>query len=123
LQRSILIEQSKNPQLTKEQILCVLERFRDLDLSIERNRERLVDDLVKCIILYDEKIIITTTFRDEPIEIMTSEEVAAVASLGSDIGMVSPPTKRTFVYRQMFFFCLSKPQAVRNLTGLGQFLI
>ena len=95
LQRSILIEQSKNPKLTKEQILCVLERFRDLDLSIERNRERLVDALVKCIILYDEKIIITTTFRDEPIEIMTSEEVAAVASLGSDIGMFSPPNKWT----------------------------
>ena len=104
LQRSILIEQSKNPQLTKEQILCVLERFRDLDLSIERNRERLVDALVKCIILYDEKIIITTTFRDEPIEIMTSEEVAAVASLGSDIGMVSPPKQKALLTKCFLFW-------------------
>lgn len=43
LKESIFIEQNKVPQLSKEQILCVLERFRSLDLSVERNRERLVD--------------------------------------------------------------------------------
>lgn len=43
LKESIFIEQNKVPRLSKEQILCVLERFRSLDLSVERNRERLVD--------------------------------------------------------------------------------
>jgi len=82
------------PQLSKEQILCVLERFRSLDLSIERNRERLVDALAKCIVLYDDKLIITVTFRDEPIVIMTSEEVADVARLGSDINSLTPPARK-----------------------------
>ena len=91
LKESIFIEQNKMPRLSKEQILCVLERFRDLDLSIERNRERLVDALVKCIVLYGDKLIITVTFRDEPIVIMTSEEVADVARLGSDINSIAPP--------------------------------
>ena len=95
LKESIFIEQNKVPRLSKEQILCVLERFRDLDLSIERNRERLVDALVKCIVLYDDKLIITVTFRDEPIVIMTSEEVADVARLGSDINSLAPPLTRT----------------------------
>ena len=91
LKESIFIEQNKVPRLSKEQILCVLERFRSLDLSIERNSERLVDALVKCIVLYDDKLIITVTFRDEPIVIMTSEEVADVARLGSDINSLAPP--------------------------------
>ena len=75
----------------EEQILCVLERFRSLDLSIERNIEQLVDALVKCIVLYDDKLIITVTFRDEPIVIMTSKEFADVARLGSDIESLAPP--------------------------------
>ena len=91
LKESIFIEQNKVPRLSKEQILCVLERFRSLDLSIERNRERLVDALVKCIVLYDDKFIITVTFRDEPIVVMTSEEAADVARLGSDINSLAPP--------------------------------
>lgn len=78
------------PKLTKEQILFALERFRDLDITVEQNCERLVDALVKCIILYDDKIIITTTFKNEPITIMTSEEVADVAQLGSDIVSLAP---------------------------------
>ena len=40
---------------------------------------------------YDDKIIITVTFRDEPIVIMTSQEVADVARLGSDINSLAPP--------------------------------
>ena len=95
LKESIFIEQNKVPRLSKEQILCVLERFRDLDFSIERNRERLVDALVTGIVLDDDKFIITVTFRDEPIVIMTSEEVADVARLGSDINSLAPPAKRT----------------------------
>ena len=91
MKESIFIEQNKVPRLSKDQILCVLERFRDLDLSIERNRERLVDALVTGIVLDDDKFIITVTFRDEPIIIMTSEEAAEVARLGSDINSLAPP--------------------------------
>jgi len=99
LKESIFIEQNKVPRLSKEQILCVLERFRSLDLSIERNRERLVDALVKCIVLYDDKFIITVTFRDEPIVVMTSEEAADVARLGSDINSLAPPLINTYVLK------------------------
>jgi hypothetical protein len=52
-----------------------------------------VDALVKCIILYDDKIIITTTFKNEPITIMTTQEIAEVARLGSDINSLAPPKR------------------------------
>ena len=106
LKESIFIEQNKVPRLSKEQILCVLERFRSLDLSIERNRERLVDALVKCIVLYDDKFIITVTFRDEPIVVMTSEEAADVARLGSDINSLAPPNKNPRSQECGFLFVL-----------------
>ncbi len=105
LKTSILIEQNKMPQLSKEQILFVLERFRNLDLSVESNKERLIDALVKSVVLYDDKFIITVTFRDEPIVIMTSEEVAEVARLGSDIKGVAPP-KRKQSHLDCFLFAL-----------------
>ena len=57
------------------------------------HQERLVDALVKCIVLYDDKFIITVTFRDEPIVVMTSEEAADVARLGSDINSLAPPKR------------------------------
>ena len=109
LKESIFIEQNKVPRLSKEQILCVLERFRSLDLSIERNRERLVDALVKCIVLYDDKFIITVTFRDEPIVVMTSEEAADVARLGSDINSLAPPEKDSGLDTILSLFQLNPP--------------
>ena len=45
--------------------------------------------------LYDDKFIITVTFRDEPIVVMTSEEAADVARLGSDINSLAPPLINT----------------------------
>ena len=103
IQESIYIEENKMPKLTKEQILFALERFRDLDITLEHNRERLVDALVKCIILYDDKIIITTTFKNEPITIMTTEEVAEVARLDSDIENIAPPEKLQLACKLEFF--------------------
>ncbi len=55
------------------------------------------------IVLYDDKFIITVTFRDEPIVIMTSEEAADVARLGSDINSLAPPkTKERFILSFVF---------------------
>jgi len=116
LKESIFIEQNKVPRLSKEQILCVLERFRSLDLSIERNRERLVDALVTGIVLDDDRLIITVTFRDEPIVIMTKEQVAEVARLGSDINRLAPPRKKPLLSpgTREVFLVLIPPLATGN---------
>ena len=76
----------------KEEKLYILETFQYLITP------RLVDALVKCIVLYDDKLITMVTFHDEPIVIMTSEEVADVARLGSDIESLAPPKKEVHAF-------------------------
>ena len=100
-------EKAKQPMLSKEMILFTLEKFRNLDLSVGKNRERLVDGFVKCIILEDDRIIITTTFRDEPVTIITKEEIETIADHGSDVSGSSPPQKSAS-FRMPIFVWWSK---------------
>ena len=64
--------------------------FRSLDLSVEKNKERLIDSFVKSIILNDDSIIITTVFKNEPATIMTKKEVESISKIGSDINGLTP---------------------------------
>ena len=43
-----------------------------------RNREKLVNSLVNCIILYDGKIVITFNYENESVTIKTTEEISSV---------------------------------------------
>ena len=95
-------EQTSTPKLTKEQILFALDKFRKLDLTIEANKERLIDSLVKCIILYDDKLVITFNFKNEPVTVPTSEEFDAIEK-SSDIEVFASP-KMTPPNRVVFFF-------------------
>ena len=78
IQLNILKEQTSTPKLSKEQILFALDKFRKLDLTIEANKERLIDSLVKCIILYDDKLVMTFNFKNEPVTVPTSEKFDAI---------------------------------------------
>ena len=62
-----------NPR--RKRILFALDKFRKLDLRIEENKERLIDGLVKAIIVYDDHFEVFLTFDDTPITIPTSEEI------------------------------------------------
>lgn len=87
------IEAERNSQIvfTEDQILFFLNRFRSLDITIEKNREILIDRLINKIILYDDgKIILTFNFQNEP-ETNTVEEIENAAQLGSDINGIAPP--------------------------------
>ena len=56
-------------------ILFTLHKFCNLDLRFEKNRERLIDGLVKAIFVYDDYIKLILTFDDKPINISTTEEI------------------------------------------------
>ena len=84
IELNILKEQTSTPKLTKEQILFALDKFRKLDLTIEANKERLIDSLVKCVLLYDDKLRITFNFKNEPVTVPTSDELEAIGG-SSDI--------------------------------------
>ena len=78
-----------------------LMKFRNLDLRFEKNKERLIDGLVKAIFVYDDYIKLILTFDDKPINIPTTEEIENMAN-SSDIQSNVSPCKE---HRNVFFFC------------------
>ena len=90
LTANIRAEEAKKPKISKEFIIFTLDKFRKLDLRIEKNKERLIDGLVKAIIVHDDRFEVFLTFDDTPITIPTSEEIESMKN-SSDIASVTPP--------------------------------
>ena len=98
---NIKVEEDKRPKITKDFILFTLHKFRNLDLRFEKNKERLIDGLVKAIFVYDDYIKLILTFDDKPINIPTSEEIEYMAN-SSDIQSSASPKKKTTDRRSSF---------------------
>ncbi|MBP3699216.1 MAG: hypothetical protein J6J01_07035 [Oscillospiraceae bacterium] len=89
---NIKVEEDKRPKITKDFILFTLHKFRNLDLRFEKNKERLIDGLVKAIFVYDDYIKLILTFDDKPINIPTSDEIENMANSSDIQSNVSPLT-------------------------------
>lgn len=98
---NIQVEEDKRPKITKDFILFTLHKFRDLDLRFEKNKERLIDGLVKAIFVYDDHIKLILTFDDKPIDIPTTEEIEYMAN-SSDI---QSPVSPNVIKEQIFNIC------------------
>ena len=112
LQASIRDEQVSHPKITENHIRCMFDKYRDMDMSIPANRERLIDRLVGSILLYDDgKIVITFYYKDEPFVGMLEEIASASDKVGSDTNALGSPVKTNpnyFAGRNRFgfvFFC------------------
>ena len=81
------------PKISKEMILFTLHRYRDLDLHIQKNKERLIDGLVKAIYLYDDKLVFYLTYTDDPVTIPTAEELEEMEH-SSDFSALSSPKRK-----------------------------
>ena len=90
---SIKAEEDKRPKITKDFILFTLHKFRNLDLRFEKNKERLIDGLVKAIFVYDDHIKLILTFDDKPINIPTTEEIEYMANSSDIQSSASPKNK------------------------------
>lgn len=85
LQASIRDEQISHLKITENHIRCMFDKYRDMDTSIQANRERLIDCLVGSILLYDDgKIVITFYYKDEPFVGVLEEIASASDKVGSD---------------------------------------
>ena len=104
---SIKLEEANRPKITKEFIIFTLNKFRNLDLRVEKNKERLIDGLVKAIFVYDDYIKLILTFDDKPINIPTSDEIENMANSSNIQSNVSPKKKTSELCSDVFF--LSKP--------------
>ena len=91
LKTNIEAEEYSSPKLTKEQIVFTLTKFRTLDMRVTKNRERLVDALVKSILIYNDRVVFYLTYKDEPVEIPTRDEIID-SEKSSDIKVNGSPT-------------------------------
>ena len=97
----ILISQEKiqRPQLTQEQILFWLHKFRGLDMTRKEHRQRLIDSLVNAVFLYDDKIIFTFNGKEGA---KTVSMVDVMQEMGSDMNGVGPPRLRRVIAPRRF---------------------
>ena len=97
-------EEAKIPKISKEMILFTLYKYRDMDMRVQKNRERLIDGFVKAIIVYDDYFKIHLTYTDEPIEMPTTEEIEFMDQSSDIASAVSP--KKTHTFRCVSFFAV-----------------
>ena len=91
---SIKEEEAKMPKISREMILFTLHRYRDLDLKLQKNKERLIDGMVKAIFLYDDRLEFYLSYQDEPISVPTTEELDAMQS-SSTVNAAGSPKNNT----------------------------
>ena len=88
---TILQEKIKKPFLTKEQILFGIEKYKKLDLSTREGKQRLIDDFINAIYVYDDRITFTYNYKDGTETITLSELESAKSSDIKCVGAPRPP--------------------------------
>ncbi|MCI9626370.1 MAG: recombinase family protein [Clostridia bacterium] len=88
LEVSILQEEMQKPLLTKEQVTFWICRFRDVDVTNQEQRQRLIDSFVNSVYLYDDRLIITFNYKDG------AKTVSLADIEGSDLTRFGAPRRR-----------------------------
>lgn len=88
IETAIYSEQLQKPEITKEHILCYIERYRKINVNDLESRKRLIDTFVNSIYLYDDKIVFAFNYKDgtKTVSLAELEE-----ELSSDLERATPP--------------------------------
>ncbi len=113
-------EEAKIPKISKEMILYTLYKYRDMDMRVQKNRERLIDGFVKAIIVYDDYFKVHLTYTDEPIDMPTTEEIELMDQ-SSDIASAVSPENNTTQLGGVIFCRTGIERPLRKVSG-GHFL-
>ena len=83
-------------------IRFTLNKYVNLDLTVEKNREMIVDGLVGSVLIFnDGKVILTLNFKNEPI-ISSLDEIIAAANACSDNACFASPKKSATLVADFF---------------------
>ena len=113
-------EEAKIPKISKEMILYTLYKYRDMDMRVQKNRERLIDGFVKAIIVYDDYFKVHLTYTDGPIDMPTTEEIEFMDQ-SSDIASAVSPKNNTTHLGGVIFCRTGIERPLRKVSG-GHFL-
>lgn len=106
LELSIIKEEMKKPQFTREQIQFYILQYRKVDTNTLEGRRRLIDGFVNNVVVYDDYILVTFNYK-EGAERITFEQIerSDLSSLGG--------TGRTLI--------IGRPIQTKSVSG-GAFL-
>lgn len=85
LEKAILTEKLKRPALNREDISIFLRRFRDTDVTVPEQRQRLIDCFINAVYVYDDKIVLVFNYKNGTKTVKLNE------LKGSDLNMACPP--------------------------------
>ena len=88
IETDIIQYQIRNPIIPKEQLLFALYNYRKLDMSVQSDRQKLIDSFVNSIYLYDDHFIITFNYKN------TSKKVSLKEINSSSLTSSAPPNKK-----------------------------
>lgn len=86
LELSIIKEEMKKPQFTREQIRFYILQFRKVDTNTLEGRRRLIDGFINSVVVYDDYILVTFNYK-EGTERITFEQIER-----SDLSSLVGPT-------------------------------
>ena len=115
LELSIVKEEIRKPQFTREQIQFYILQFRKVDLNTLVGRRRLIDSFVNSVVVYDDYLLVTFNYK-EGAEQITFDQVER-----SDLSSLGGPNDRNpnFIFRIgdgfgfLFFRCTKQKPSYR----------
>ena len=111
IETDIIQYQIRNPIVPKEQLLFALYNYRKLDMSVQSDRQKLIDSFVNSIYLYDDHFIITFNYKN------TSKKVSLKEINSSSLTSSTPPIKTTAFGRSFLLVsCKDGNRTERNAT-------
>ena len=108
----IMKEEMSRPNLTKDQILFWIYRFRKLNPKKLDHRRRLINSFLNSVYLYDDKIIINCNYKDctKTITLADIENF----DLSSDLTSLTPPRR---YHPSGWYFCVVRFSGTRTPRG------
>ena len=106
IEEDIYREQSKSHLVTEEQIWYIINKFRQMDLSMPKQRQRLLDSFLHSIILFDDKLIISFQYRSQPVTVMLDQLIEFLQDRRSDLKSSASPTNKNRLCFCGVCFCL-----------------
>ena len=85
LEKAILTEKLKRPALDREEISFFLHRFRNIDVTVPEQRQRLIDCFINAVYVYDDKIVLVFNYKNGTKTVKLNE------LRGSDLNVACPP--------------------------------
>ena len=101
LELSIVKEEIRKPQFTREQIQFYILQFRKVDLNTLEGWRRLIDSFVNSVVVYDDYLLVTFNYK-EGAEQITFDQIER-----SDLSSLGGPETVSFLLAVFFSACLA----------------